>query len=388
MKIIYIASDSSWGGSNVALYNLIIGLHKFHEIYVLTPQEKGRFITELDKIGIHHESYRYGLTVYPKGRNPLKRIINLLKMLYRRKKAQLKVESIVKQFNPDIIHTNVGPLDIALKICLKYHIPHIWHQREYQDLDFHMHPFPNKKLFMRKIHNNGNYNIAITKGVFEHWNLRTQDTIIYDGVFSKFQQTPKNCTKSNYFLFVGRIQEAKGVHIVLNAFAKFCSEKKGYQLLIAGHIFEGSSYQQKCNKIIKNNSLTGKVHFLGERKDIYELMSKAQALIVASRFEGFGFITTEAMLNDCLVIGKNIAGTKEQFDNGVLLTGHEIGLRFLTESELVQQLHFAINNNTQEMRQYAQKTVLSKYTIEECCSKTEKYYKNIINIERNKNDIH
>lgn len=57
-------------------------------------------------------------------------------------------------------------------------------------------------------------------------------------------------------------------------------------------------------------------------------MSKAQALIVASRFEGFGFITTEAMWNDCLVIGKNIAGTKEQFDNGVAETGHEIGLRF------------------------------------------------------------
>ena len=45
-------------------------------------------------------------------------------------------------------------------------------------------------------------------------------------------------------------------------------------------------------------------------------MSKALALFVPSSFEGFGFITVEAMFCGCLVIGRNTGGTKEQFDNG------------------------------------------------------------------------
>ena len=378
MKILFIASATNWDGANVALYNLIAGLCKLHETFVLTPKGNGRFLVELNKIGVHHESYPYRLTIYPRGRNPFKRLINLVKMLSERKKTQLAIESIIKEYHPDIVHTNVGPLDIALEVCLKHRIPHVWHQREYQDLDFHMHSFPSKKDFKKRIHTTGNYNIAITKGVFQHWNLTSQDKIIYDGVFSK-NQVPLSCTvKSNYFLFAGRIQEAKGVHVVLNAFAKFSLKYKDYQLLLAGRIFTGSPYQKRCEKIIEDNSLAKRAHFLGEATDVYELMSKAQALIVASRFEGFGFITTEAMWNDCLVIGKNIAGTKEQFDNGVAETGHEIGLRFLTESELIERMCFAVNNDTREMRSYAQKTVMEKYTIEQCCNKTEEYYKEIV----------
>lgn len=67
-------------------------------------------------------------------------------MLSERKKTQLAIESIIKEYHPDIVHTNVGPLDIALEVCLKHRIPHVWHQREYQDLDFHMHSFPSKKI--------------------------------------------------------------------------------------------------------------------------------------------------------------------------------------------------------------------------------------------------
>lgn len=97
--------------------------------------------------------------------------------------------------------------------------------------------------------------------MFQHWNLTSQDKIIYDGVFSK-NQVPLSCTvKSNYFLFAGRIQEAKGVHVVLNAFAKFSLKYKDYQLLLAGRIFTGSPYQKRCEKIIEDNSLAKRVHF-------------------------------------------------------------------------------------------------------------------------------
>ena len=57
------------------------------------------------------------------------------------------------------------------------------------------------------------------------------------------------------------------------------------------------------------------IELLGYRKDIPELMSNAKCLIVPSPNEAFGFITAEGMFNGCLVVGKNTAGTKIQFDN-------------------------------------------------------------------------
>lgn len=56
-----------------------------------------------------------------------------------------------------------------------------------------------------------------------------------------------------------------------------------------------------------------KVIFLGFQspENIRSLMSQAQALIVASRSEGFGRMTAEATLHHCLVIGKQTGGTEE-----------------------------------------------------------------------------
>ncbi len=71
---------------------------------------------------------------------------------------------------------------------------------------------------------------------------------------------------------------------------------------------------------------------------IYDLMNRATALIVPSPFEAFGLITAEAMFNKCLVIGKDTAGTKEQFDNGQRKYNKEIALRFTNEQQLTTHL--------------------------------------------------
>lgn len=379
MKVLYISSSANWGGGSVALYNLIKGLCEKHDIYVLFPKPRGRFCDELDKIGIPYYFLNYSLTVYPCTRNPVKYICALARTVFRRYISKQKLEKLIVQIKPNIVHTNVGPLDIALDVCLKYGIPHVWHQREYQDLDFGMNIFPSKRNYMKKIHKEGNYNIAITEGIFKHWQLRPIDKVIYDGVFDK---DAKPCSlyvqKENYFLFAGRVEEAKGLHVLLKVFAEFCKYNKNYKLLVAGRYSESSSYKRRCDNIISNFNISEFVYFLGERDDVYKLMSHAVALVVASRFEGFGFITAEAMFNACLVIGKNTAGTKEQFDIGLKQVGKEIGLRYFTEEELLKQMQLAIRMDSLSVIKYAQEVVVSNYTNDVCSCNVEKYYNHII----------
>lgn len=387
MKILYIASSTSWGGGSVALYNLIKGLYKRHEIHVLFPYGNGRFCEELNKIGVKYSFAHYGLHIYPRC-SSLKWIYRLGRTIYTNYCAKRTVKRIVEDFCPDIVHNNVGPLDISFDVCRKKNIPHIWHQREYQDKDFGMTFIPNKSYYQKRILKRGNYNIAITQGVFLHWNLRTGiDKVIYDGVFDK-ESLPiyiPNQRKDKYFLFVGRIEEAKGTLDAIKAFELFTPYGKDYKLLIAGKVSLNSSYYRKCKEYVENRNLNDKVLFLGERNDIYTLMSNAQALLVPSRFEGFGFITTEAMACGCLVIGRDTGGTKEQFDRGYNLTGQEIAFRFRTIEEMAEQMKKTVDCTFENMRMNAREVVLNNYTIKNHINLMEKYYNFIVEFYEKEN---
>ena len=110
-------------------------------------------------------------------------------------------------------------------------------------------------------------------------------------------------------------------------------------------------------------------------------MRKAKCCVGPSHFEGFGFITAEAMLNGCLVIGRNTSGTKEQMDRGVELTGSEIALRFTTQKELEHQLEVAVCNEYYDMRQRAFDVVVKSYTNTQLTSQLCRYYEWIVKRE-------
>ncbi len=378
MKILFIASASRMGGASVALYNLIKGLKDQHEVVVLLPKSTGYMCDKLDELGVPYYCFQYYLSVHaPSSYNFKQKVVHYLKLIVFNNLAKFRLKSLLKKLKPDIVHNNVGPLDISFDVCKKMDIKHVWHQREYQDKDFGMTFFPSKAHYQKKILDPANRNIAITKGVFAHWNLRDCDRVIYDGVFDTNipVKTAERVVEEPYFLFAGRLEEAKGVMTVIEAFNKFNETHVGYKLLIAGR--KNGVYADKCISFVESHNLTNQVIFLGERSDVYQLMSNAVALVVPSRFEGFGFITAEAMYNRCLVIGKNTAGTKEQFDNGFEQTGHEIGLRFHTDDELVAQMEVAISKDCGSIKADAFNVVTRNYSTSQHAENVDLFYHSI-----------
>lgn len=380
MKILYIASSSGQGGATIALVNLLSELHKNHFVSVVVPAELGVLCEKLDDMQIPYYVLDYNLNVYPRSRNPIKFVHRIAVNLQRRARAITLLKGVVMKFKPDIVHTNVGPLDIGYEVCRELNIPHVWHIREYQDLDFAMRFYPSKSSFIKKIHTNGNYNIAITKGLFEYWNLRCVDRVIYDGVFRKDRDNLVVCGEhGDYLLFVGRVEEAKGLDMLLRAFVRFCRMNNRYKLIVAGRYDPKSAYWHECRRLIEGGGIESRVDFLGERNDVYALMQGAKALIVPSRFEGFGFITTEAMYNNCLVVGRSVAGTAEQFDIGFRECGREIGFRFLTEDELLDAINRVVMGEGEYMRGLAKQVVEAKYGSELHAKHIVAYYEHILN---------
>lgn len=381
MKILYITCNNSFGGSNVALLNILWSMkNKGHEMLVITLPGSGPLLEKLDEWGIAYKQMRLRHNIYPKSHNPILYLPRLFWMLYVNWAAYYKIKKIAQDFKPDIIHTNVGSMSVGYDVAKKLGISHIWHHREYQDLDFNYHFFPSIRTFLKKTHSTGNNNISITEGIFNYRHFRRDvDKVIYDGVFSqKVIRDISQEKKENYILYAGRIEEAKGTLNLIQAYTEFHKDYPNISLKIAGTFHEKDTYYQSCIQEIDKSGLFNSIEFLGERNDIYVLMSHALMLVVPSRSEGFGFITAEAMLNGCPVIGRNTAGTKEQFDKGLEYTGQEIGLRFHTQEELIHCMKRVMKEDLTEMCQRAHKTVMHYYTVERNVQEIEDFYKDIL----------
>lgn len=386
MRILYIVHTNRMGGSIVALQNILKYMHKRHDVMVMCPKPVegiNSFIDFLKQYDIpYNADLFYDAFVYGTDKNVARRFIRTTGRFIRHMRARKAVRTIIETFHPDIVHTNNGVIDIALNFCVKRGIPHVWHLREYQDLDFGMSIMPSKKYWMKRIHKVGNYNIAITKGIFDYFKLRDCDTVIYDGPLTEKQNYESNVEKNKKsFLFVSGCisNEGKGLLEALKAFCEFCKIDSSHNFLLVGKIKE-NDYWKECQSEIdrcpKDSVIT-----LGQREDVYDLMSKALAIVVPSFFEGFGFITTEAMYNKCLVIGRDTAGTKEQFDNGLRDTGFEIGLRFNTIEQLTNCMHKAVSGNYSHLIETAYTYVQQNYTETISNQNIEGYYNKILEIK-------
>lgn len=392
MKVLYITNSIGMGGASVALINILEYLTKNNVTPLVTCPAAGDFSSELKKSRIPFIVIGNPLEIYPQihsWESYVKYPCSLLKMILKRYLAYKKLCACIERFKPDIIHTNVGPIHIGYLAAKKYGIPHVWHIREYQKEDFGMPPFPSMKTFQKRIHDKHNHCISITKNIFKYFGLDpTKDKVIYDGVIEKNDIKPVNKNKDPYILFVGRLEDAKGIKELLYAYNKYVLNGGKFNLYVAGK--GDDNYRKACLHIL-TDATKDKVRFLGECKhsNIYELMYNAMALVVPSRSEGFGFITAEAMFNGTVVIGKDTGGTKEQMDNSKEMTKGEIAFRYTEPLDLVDLL-FKVENLTADLYldivTKAQKVVCELYD-KECQSKKTGYFYTQILDGKSKNAV-
>lgn len=380
MRILFISNNASLGGAPRVLLNLcremtVLG----HEIGVILPAVGGPLKADMEALGVRcFCEMDYRLTIWPGKVNPVKYASRLRWLRRELPKVRTYVGKVIDEFRPDIVHTNVGPLDLALDECRRRGIPHVWHLREYQKPDFGMDFYPSGKAFLEKIHSEGNWSVAITPDLGAYWNIRPEDRVIFDGVFSEADTARKpEASKEfgRYFLYAARIERAKGLALLLRAFRRFSRQGEDVRLVVAGR--PCGLYALRC-KLYAKIFLPGKVVFTGVRSDVAELMAGALATVAASRCEGFGLTVAEAMLAGCPLIGRETSGIKAQLDNGLHDTGKEIGLRFSSCGELAAALQTAARGGLDEMTERARQVVTGRYSARESAAQILDYYKDIL----------
>jgi glycosyltransferase involved in cell wall biosynthesis len=134
-------------------------------------------------------------------------------------------------------------------------------------------------------------------------------TVIYNGI--DVNMYPFRLEKEDFFIYLGRIDETKGVHIAIEA-AKKCNEK----LMIIGPIANPSYFEKYVKPFIdgKNIVYLGEVDF----KTKVEYLSRAKALLYPVQYEEFfGIAMVEALAAGTPVIGFPRGSVVEVVRDGV-----------------------------------------------------------------------
>jgi glycosyltransferase involved in cell wall biosynthesis len=382
IKVVYFLPTKSMYGDNIALLNIMPLLCKLGIEPLFLVQKLGDVTDELEKRNYRYIIYPFYYPNLSPPLNSLKSILSFIKLkllqMYREKNVWNNVLKDIADFDPAFVHSNNSCSLVGFYIAQKLKRNHIWHIREFGKLDIGRNHFPSKSAFIKRTTQAFNYSITITDQIKKYFQNQQNACVIYDGVVSINDQRKLriNWDKHKYFLFVGRITPTKGLEQVITAFYK---SRTDYELWIAGD--GDDEYISKLKSQIAKYGLSNKVVFLGYKADVADLMSNAAALIVASKFEAFGFITAEAMYNGCLVIGHNVGGTKMQFDNGYSLFNNEIGLRYTTLNELANHLSIVSNQGIEIYRGViinAQKCVPKLYSQEVSAHKVYNLYADIL----------
>ena len=113
------------------------------------------------------------------------------------------------------------------------------------------------------------------------------------------------------FLTVGGLNENKGLHLLLEAFARGFPGDAATRLRIGGHGPE----RPRLEKLAVQLGIAGRVSFLGAltRQQVAEELARAQALVHPSRYETFGVAIVEA-----LAMGRPVVATRCGGPDGIV----------------------------------------------------------------------
>lgn len=152
--------------------------------------------------------------------------------------------------------------------------------------------------------------------ILEHYGIPESKVIVVENpvptdVLSRFRQQPK---EKDTILFVGRLEERKGIMLLLKAFHALSKDLPGLRLRLVGRNLIGD----RLDGFLGSHRLEERVTSLGHVHDPYRFreMARATVLVVPSRLEGFGLVAAEGMMLGTCVIASDAPGLRSIVEDG------------------------------------------------------------------------
>ena len=173
---------------------------------------------------------------------------------------------------------------------------------------------------------------------------------------------------------VGRMKsdEIKRFSDMIKAFAIFSKNKENCKLLLVGG---NKEYVQKYRDLVQELEISEKVIFTEYQSDVTLFYQLMDVFSLVSAFEAFGMVLAEAMLNNLPVVATRVGGMKYIVDDdetGILVEGKNIDQIANAYEKLYNNKNLRI-----KMGQNGYHKAMSEYTEEVYIKKIDELYNNL-----------
>lgn len=378
MNILFIASDNDRASgaflSMVRLCSILKNTYK-HNVYVLVQRPgDGQILLEEQGIPVYYKR-TYNWIARIKEFDGLKNLAerNIKRVL--NKKSVYEYIKLIKELEIEIVHINTSWTYIGAVAAKRAGVPYVWHIREFLEEDQNVRMW-NRNYGYRLI-SDAEKVITISDSIYQKYKklVKKEKLItIYNGIDADtfYSKTHDILDEKEYlFLIIGFISESKGQWQLIDAAAIL--RKKGYSNFKIKIVGKGQdSYVENLRDKVHKLELEECIEFCGYRSDAADLYKKADVTFVCSKAEAFGRVTVEAMMGGSLVIGTDIAATRELIDD------HKTGLLYKSEDpkDLAQKIEWTLNhiNEAKKMADCGRSYMFQNMTAEKNAEKINEVY--------------
>lgn len=363
IKIVYIMPTLDQGGAERALVNLILNLDfNIYEPSLILFKRGGLWLNELKAANI-----------------PVQILNKKWKIDF---KNFFELFNILKQTNPQIVHTQLGG-DLYGRIAARVLKIKIIVSTE-QNLN------PDENIinnFLKRITSRFAKKIiaiseAVKKDLIYRYKIsENKISIIPNGIeLNKYLEFSKNNKKEKTTKIIlgtiGRLVPQKGHAILIKALAKL--KDIDFECQIAGR----GRQEIKLNKQIEYLGLTNKIKLIGAINDVPNFLNSLDIFVFPSLWEGQGIVLLEAALMNLPIIASEVDGIKEILNNetAYLVKSGDV-------NSLSKKISWLINNLGQETvtekSAKLKQEIINKYSVSRMSQDYQKLYQELLNTYEN-----
>ncbi len=340
MRVCFVSHTAARNGAELALLELLQGLHRLGVQCLVFVPKKGPLLEELDRLNIEWRLVSYPWWWKLRGKSLPRRVFRTLHGLA----AAVRIAVVLRRWHCDVVVTNTVAVAAGAFAAWLARKPHVWHLHESAYRDTRITFDLGNHLSARLIEGLSACIVPVSSAVasdYSRYIKRDRMRVIYQSVTlrAEIEEAPDRNPGSTRFrcCMVGSIQPLKGQDEAIKALSELVRRGVDAHLLIVG---DGNrSFTTSLNEQVRDYGLERRVTFTGYVKEPMRFMRIADVTLLCSAWEAFGRVIVETMLAGKPVIATaNSGGTAELIEEGKTGLLYERG-NYIELADKIQYLY-------------------------------------------------
>lgn len=317
VKVVYIDHVAQMSGGEIALTRLLPHLDKVNPHVILG--EDGPLVDELHRVGISTEVFPLRDRTRDLRKDDVTPGGVSAAVAASTAAHVLRLAVRLRRLQPDLVHTNSLKAGVYGGLAARLAgIPLVWHVRDRIAEDYL--PAPATALIRSMTSRLASAVIANSKATMETLVGDQRKVVIYSVLPEVMSAAPVTRTGGGPATYgiVGRLSPWKGQDLFLRAFADAFPDGPERAVVVGAALFGEDHYALGLRRLAETLGIAGRVDFRGFRSDVWDELSRLDALVHASVTpEPFGQVVLEGMAAGVPVIAANAGGPAEILEHEV-----------------------------------------------------------------------